>query len=74
MSILQSSSGIVDVQQQRLNADALSTELWPGRLGTNTAVLLISSLLMAFAVRAAKLDQKRMLTDLRSQSRSRKRT
>jgi len=74
MSILQSSSGIVDVQQQRLNAGALSTELWPGRLGTNTAVLLISSLLMAFAVRAAKLDQKRMLTGLRSQSRSRKRT
>src|SRR5207253_3279939 len=30
--------------------------------GTNTAVLLISSLLMAFAVRAAKLDQRRMLT------------
>jgi cytochrome c oxidase subunit III len=30
--------------------------------GTNTAVLLISSLLMAFAVRAAKLDQKRMLS------------
>src|SRR5436189_6363175 len=29
--------------------------------GTNTAVLLISSLLMAFAVRAAKLDQRRML-------------
>src|SRR5436190_12841263 len=32
--------------------------------GTNTAVLLISSLLMAFAVRAAKLDQRRMLTGL----------
>src|SRR5204863_7773399 len=30
--------------------------------GTNTAVLLISSLLMAVAVRAAKLDQRRMLT------------
>ena len=29
--------------------------------GTNTAVLLISSLLMAFAVRAAKLDQRRLL-------------
>jgi cytochrome c oxidase subunit 3 len=32
--------------------------------GTNTAVLLISSLLMAFAVRAAKLDQRRILTGL----------
>jgi heme/copper-type cytochrome/quinol oxidase subunit 3 len=32
--------------------------------GTNTAVLLISSLLMAFAVRASKLDQRRMLTGL----------
>jgi len=32
--------------------------------GTNTAVLLISSLLMAFAVRASKLDQRRMLTRL----------
>ena len=30
--------------------------------GMNTAVLLISSLLMAFAVRAAKLDQRRTLT------------
>src|SRR5438045_9294939 len=30
--------------------------------GTNTAVLLISSLLMALAVRAAKLDQRRILT------------
>jgi cytochrome c oxidase subunit 3 len=30
--------------------------------GTNTAVLLISSLLMAFAVRAAKLDQRQLLT------------
>ena len=30
--------------------------------GTNTAVLLISSSLMAFAVRAAKLDQRRVLT------------
>src|SRR5438270_671090 len=30
--------------------------------GSNTAVLLVSSLLMAFAVRAAKLDQRRMLT------------
>src|SRR5213080_3507742 len=30
--------------------------------GTNTAVLLISSLLMAFAVRASKLEQRRMLT------------
>ena len=29
--------------------------------GTNTAVLLISSLLMAFAVRVAKLDQRRTL-------------
>src|SRR5947199_5886856 len=32
--------------------------------GTNTAVLLISSLLMAFAVRAAKLDQRRALVGL----------
>jgi len=32
--------------------------------GTNTAVLLVSSLLMALAVRAAKLDQTRMLTGL----------
>jgi cytochrome c oxidase subunit III len=32
--------------------------------GTNTAVLLISSLLMAFAVRAAKLDQRRALVRL----------
>lgn len=32
--------------------------------GTNTAVLLVSSLLMAFAVRASKLDQRRMLTGL----------
>jgi len=32
--------------------------------GTNTAVLLISSLLMAFAVRAAKLDQRRILAGL----------
>jgi cytochrome c oxidase subunit 3 len=32
--------------------------------GTNTAVLLISSLLMAFAVRAAKLDRKRALVAL----------
>ena len=32
--------------------------------GTNTAVLLISSLLMASAVRAAKLDQRRMLVGL----------
>src|SRR5947207_9476637 len=32
--------------------------------GTNTAVLLISSLLMAFAVRAAKLDQRRILVGL----------
>ena len=30
--------------------------------GTNTAVLLISSVLMAFAVRASKLDQRRVLT------------
>jgi cytochrome c oxidase subunit 3 len=30
--------------------------------GSNTAVLLISSVVMAFAVRAAKLDQRRMLT------------
>ncbi|HEX4652615.1 MAG TPA: cytochrome c oxidase subunit 3 family protein [Candidatus Udaeobacter sp.] len=32
--------------------------------GTNTAVLLVSSLLMALAVRAAKLDQRRLLTGL----------
>ena len=32
--------------------------------GTNTAVLLISSTVMALAVRASKLDQKRMLTGL----------
>src|SRR5437870_3069812 len=32
--------------------------------GTNTAVLLISSLLMALAVRAAKLDQRRLLVRL----------
>src|SRR5437773_4764376 len=32
--------------------------------GTNTAVLLISSLLMALAVRAAKLEQKRSLVRL----------
>src|SRR5437762_5716736 len=32
--------------------------------GTNTAVLLISSLLMALAVRAAKLDQSRTLVRL----------
>lgn len=32
--------------------------------GTNTAVLLISSLLMALAVRAAKLDQRRALIGL----------
>ena len=32
--------------------------------GTNTAVLLVSSLLMAFAVRAAQLDQRRALVRL----------
>lgn len=32
--------------------------------GTNTAVLLISSTVMALAVRASKLDRKRMLTGL----------
>jgi len=60
-----------DIEQQRDAAKLgmwifLATEvLFFGGLflgGTNTAVLLISSLLMAFAVRAAKLDQRRILT------------
>src|SRR5207237_26749 len=54
-----------DIEQQREAAKLgmwifLATDVLLG--GSNTAVLLVSSLLMAFAVRAAKLDQRRMLT------------